>query len=130
MANGVKVIKATHDSKSLGLISVKEDGSFAMKIKGKDLYPGKNVIEFQAVGGKNAPIKLVITKESKYSVMDAEWKSHTGVFLSKGAGVQSICSTLTTVSYTHLSPDQRAGRAVEKTKRIIKSSRKKEGRVG
>ena len=105
VANGVKVIKATHDSKSLGLISVKEDGSFAMKIKSKDLYPGKNVIEFQAVGGKNAPIKLVITKESKYSVMDAEWKSHTGVFLSKGAGVQSICSTLTIGSQVHQTND-------------------------
>ena len=105
VANGVKVIKATHDSKSLGLISVKEDGSFAMKIKGKDLYPGKNVIEFQAVGGKNSPIKLVITKESKYSVMDAEWKSHTGVFLSKGAGVQSICSTLTIGSQVHQTND-------------------------
>lgn len=37
--------------------------------------------------------------------MDAEWKSHTGVFLSKGAGVQSICSTLTIGSQVHQTND-------------------------
>ena len=104
VANGIKVVKATLDSKMLGLFTVK-DGGFAAKIKGKDLYPGKNIIRFEAVSGKSNPVEVVITKENKYSVAALEWKSHTGVFLSKGAGVQSICNTLTIGSQAHQTND-------------------------
>lgn len=100
-AKGMSTVKVTLGNKLLGTCRLDENGGFSAKIKSKNLELGKNVLTLSSLDGKSQKVTIEITKKNKYSIMNMDWKSQTGVFMAKGTSVQSIFDRLSIGSQMH-----------------------------